>query len=114
MQIVRAPHRQRIEPELARHLVEQALEGEAHVDRAVAAERAAGRRVGQHALADILDVVQVVDGIEHRAGIEDGDDAVAGVGAAALDAFAFDRGDLAVLAQAELQADVGLAAGRGG
>src|SRR5260221_2818758 len=107
-QIVRAPHRQRIKSELARHLVEQALEGEADVDGAVAAERAARRRVGEDALADIFDVVQVVDGVEHRAGIENRHDAVAGMRAAALVAFALDGGDLAVLAHAELEADVGL------
>ena len=74
----------------------------------MATERAAGRRVGEHALADIFDVVQIVDGVEHRAGIEDGHDAVPGMGAAALIAFAFDCGDPSVLAQAELEADVGL------
>src|SRR5262249_50088643 len=58
-EVVPAPHRQRIKSELARHLVEQALEGEADVDGAVAAERAARRRVGEHALADVFDVVQV-------------------------------------------------------
>src|SRR5262249_50298419 len=98
-EVVRAPHRQRIESELARHLVEQALEREADVDGAVAAERAAGGRVGEHALADIFDVVQVVDGVEHRAGIENRHDAVAGMRSAALIAFALDGGDLAVLAQ---------------
>ena len=108
LQEIGAPHGERIEAQLARHLVEQALEGEAHVDRAVAAEGAAGRRVGEHALADVFDVVQVVDGVQHRAGIEDRDHAVAGMRAAALDAFAFDRGDAAVLAHADLQADVGL------
>ena len=92
-QQIGAPHGERIEAELARHLVEQALEGEAHVDGAVAAEGAARRRVGQHALADVLDVVEVVDRVQHRAGIEDRDDAVARVRAAALDAFAFDAGD---------------------
>ena len=91
LQQIGAPHRERIEPQLARHLVEQALEGEAHVDGAVAAEGAAGRRVGEHALADILDVVQVVDGVQHRAGIEDRHHAVARVRAAALVALAFDR-----------------------
>ena len=91
-----------------RHLVEQALEGEADIDGAVAAERAARRRVGQHALAEIFHVVEIVDRVQHRAGIEDGDDAVARMGAAALDAFAFDAGDAAVLAHADLELDVGL------
>ena len=90
------------------HLVEQALEGEADIDGAVAAERAARRRVGQHPLAEIFDVVEIVDRVQHRAGIEDGHDAVARMGAAALDAFAFDAGDGAVLAHADLELDVGL------
>ena len=94
---VGAAHGERIEPHLARHLVEQALEGEAHVDRAVAAEGPARRRVGQHALADVLDVVQVVDGVEHRARVEDRHHAVARVRAAALDALALDGRDPAVL-----------------
>ena len=91
-----------------RHLIEQALEREADIDRAVAAEGAARRRVGEHALADVFHVVQVVDRVEHRAGIKDGHHAVARMGAAALDAFAFDAGDAAVLAHADLEPDVGL------
>src|SRR5262249_29406342 len=78
-QIVRAPHRQRIQLQLGCHLVEQTFEGEANVDRAVTAERTAGRRVGENAFADVFDVVQVVDGVEHRAGIENRHDAVAGM-----------------------------------
>ena len=107
-QQVGAPHRERIEAELDRHLVDQALEGEADVDGAVAAEGAAGRRIGEHAAAGVFDVVQVVDGVEHRAGIEDRHHAVAGMRAAALVAVAFDRGDAAVLAHADLELDVGL------
>src|ERR1700685_2768909 len=45
------PHREWIEPERARHLIEQAFEGKADIDGAVAAECAAWRRVGQHPLA---------------------------------------------------------------
>ena len=51
--------------------------------------------------------MQVVDGVEHRAGIEDGHHAVAGMRAAALVAVAFDRGDAAVLAHADFELDVG-------
>ena len=51
-QQVGAAHGERIEAERARHVVEQAFEGEADIDRAVAAKRAARRRVGEHALAD--------------------------------------------------------------
>src|ERR1700730_7048144 len=90
-----------------RHLVEETLEGEADIDRAVAAESAAGRRIGEHALADVFDVMQVVDGVEHGPRVEDGDDAIAGMRAAALVAFSFHRGDASIPAQAELEPDVG-------
>ena len=106
-QQVGAANGERIESEIARHLVEQALECETHIDGAVAAERAAWRRVGQHPLAEIFHVAEVVDRVQHRAGIEDGDDAVAGMRAAALDAFAFDAADAAVLFHADLEPDVG-------
>src|SRR5450755_120433 len=105
---ISAAHRERIEVERVRHLIEQALEGEADIDGAVAAERAAWRRVGQHPLAQIFDVVEIVDRVQHRAGIENGDDAIARVRAAALDAFAFDASDDTVLAHADLELDVGL------
>src|ERR1700675_4265850 len=48
---ISATHCERIEIERARHLIEQALEGETDVDGAAAAEGPARRRVGQHALA---------------------------------------------------------------
>ena len=54
-EIVGAPHREGIEAELVRHLVDQRLEGEADIDGAVAAEGAAGRRVGENALAEVFD-----------------------------------------------------------
>ena len=108
LQQIRAPHLERIEPQLAGHLIDQALESEADIDRAVTAEGAAGRRVGEHSFADVFDVVQIVDRVKHRAGIEDGHHAVAGMRAAALVAVAFDRGDAAVLAHADLELDIGL------
>src|SRR3712207_7316203 len=46
---------------LRSHLIEQALKCEAHVDRAMPAEGAAWRRIGKHALADIFDVLQIVE-----------------------------------------------------
>src|SRR5580700_10594144 len=91
-----------------RHLIEQALERETDIDGAMAAKRAARRRVGQDALADIFDVMQVIDGVEHRTGIKNRHDAVARMRAAALDAFTLDGDDAAVLAHAELEPDVGL------
>src|SRR5581483_12031593 len=74
----------------------------------VATERAAGRRVGEHAPADILDVVQVVDRVQHRTGVEDRHHAVPGVCPTALVAFTFDCGDATIPAHAKLEADVGL------
>src|SRR5262245_50499318 len=56
LQQIGAPHGKGIQSELGRHLVEQALKSEADVDGAVAAEGAAGRRIGEHAPTDILDV----------------------------------------------------------
>ena len=90
-----------------RHLVEETLEGEADIDRAVATESATGRRVGEHAPADVFDIMQVVNGVEHRSRIEDGHHAIAGMRAATLVAFAFHRRDTSIPAQPELEPDVG-------
>src|SRR5262249_44934401 len=87
---------------------EEALEGKTNINGAVATEGAAGRRIGEHALADVFHVMKIVDGVEHRPRIEDRHHAIAGVRAAALIALAFDRGYLSILAYAELEADVGL------
>ena len=76
----------------------------------MAAEGTAGRRVGEHPLADIPDTLQVIDRIEHGAGIEDGDDAIAAVSAAALMAGAFDSVDAPVGHHADLQRNVRLRA----
>ena len=64
---VRAPHRERIEAKLDRHFIHHVLERVAHIDGAVTAERAAGRCVGQHPLAVIPHVLQIVDCEQHRA-----------------------------------------------
>ena len=70
LQQVGAPHGRRIEAHLARHLVEQARRRSARRPC-----RGRGRRrtaaYWSAPLADVLDVVQVVDGVEHRAGIEE-------------------------------------------
>src|SRR6185295_9135214 len=79
-------------------------------DGAVAAERAARRRVGEHALADIFDVLEIVDRVQHRPRIEDRHHAIARMRAAALDALAFDAGYLAVLLQPDLEPDIGFRA----
>ena len=110
MQEVGAAHRDGVESHLVRHLIEQAFEREAHVDRAVAAKGAARRRVGEHTLADVFDVAQVVDRVEHRTGVENRHHAVARMCAAALGALTLDAGDAAVLAQADLESDIGFRA----
>ena len=56
----------------------------------------------------ILDRGDVVEGVEQRAGVEGGDDAVAAVGATALGRVALDGRDAPVAAEADLHADVGL------
>jgi hypothetical protein len=97
-----------IETKRVRHVIQQAFEGEANINSAVAAKGAAWRRVGQHALPDIFDIVQIIDRIQHRAGIKDSDDAVARMRTTTLDAFALDSGDAPVLAHPELEPDIGL------
>ena len=104
LQQIGAAHGERIEPEFARHAVDQAFEGVAHVDRAVPAHGAAGRQIGVDAVAVVFDRGNVVDAVQQRAGIENGDDAVAGIGAAALHHLAFAGGHAPVFVHAELRA----------
>src|SRR5262249_23534991 len=89
--------------EFGRHVIEKAFEREPNIDCPVPAKSAAGRRIGQNALAQILYIVQVVDGVEHGAGIKNGHDPVTAVRPAALIAFAFDGGDAAILLHADLE-----------
>ena len=102
---VGATHRERIEAELNRHFVQCVFERVAHIDRAVPAERTAGRRVGQDTLAVITHVLQVIDRKQHRARIQDRHDAVAGMPAAALDGPAVDGGNLAILRHSHADRD---------
>ena len=111
LQQIGAPHGKRIEPELARHAVDQTFEGVPHVDRAVPAHGAAGRQIGVDPVAVVFDRGNIVDALQQRAGIENGDDAVAGVSAAALHHLAFAGGHAPILAHAELQPDIGLRTG---
>jgi hypothetical protein len=64
LQQVAPPHFNRVEAEFGGHRVEQGLEAEADIHRAVAAHRAAGRRVGIHAVAVVLDRGYVVEAVE--------------------------------------------------
>ena len=105
---VRASHRERIEPQLAGHRVEHRLERVAHVDRAVAAHRAVGRRVRVDAEAVVARRRHPVDRVQERARVEDRDEPVARVGAAALHDLRLDRRDSARLREADLQPHVGL------
>ena len=107
-QQIGAAHSERIELELARHAIEQAFEGMPAIDRAVTAHGTAGRQVGIDPIAVVFDRRNVVDALQQRAGIEDGHDAVAGIGAAALHHLALARRDAAIAPHAELQPDVGL------
>ncbi len=67
---VGAADRERIEPELAGHAIEQAFEGMAGVDRAVPAHGAARRQIGVDPVAVVLDGRDVVDALQQRAGVE--------------------------------------------
>src|SRR5690606_16970715 len=68
------------------------------------------RRVGVDAIAVELDRGNVVDAAQQRARVENGDDAVAAVGAAALYHFHFAGGEAPVARHSELEADVALRA----
>src|SRR5271165_7449153 len=107
-QKIGAAHREGIELELARQAIEHAFESMARIHRAMAAHRSAWRQIGVYAIAIILDRRNVVDALQQRAGVEDRDDAVAGVSAAALHHFALAGRDAAVAQHSELQPDVGL------
>jgi hypothetical protein len=96
------PGPSRPEAQLERHLVEQRLEGEAHVHGAVTAHRTARWRVGEHPLAAVAHVLDVVEGVEQGAGVQDRDDPVAAVRAAALHRLAVDGDDASVAVQPEL------------
>ena len=104
---VGAAHGERVQIEQRRHLVEQRLEGMAHVDRAMAAHRAARRQVGVDAETPKAHRADAVQRVQQRAGVEDRHQPVAAVGAAALHDLGIDRGDLAAPRHAELQPDVG-------
>ncbi len=107
---VRASHVDRIEAELVRHAVQQRLEGMARVHGAVPAHRAAGRRVGVHAIAVVAHRIEAIERVQQRAGVEDRDEAVPAVRAAALHDLAVHGGDLARALHPELQPDVRLGA----
>ena len=96
-----------IHADLGGQFVELRFEGKADVDRAVAAHGAADRLVGQHAIAVVLNVGNVVERAQQRAGVKNGDDAVGAVGAAILDDAGFDGGDAAVVLDSGLQIDDG-------
>ena len=87
--------------------VQLRFEGEADVDGAVTAHGSADRLVGQDAVAVVLNVGDVVERAQQRAGIKNGDDAVGAVGSAVLDDAGFDGGDAAVVRDAGLQIDDG-------
>jgi hypothetical protein len=106
LQQVAPPHFDRVEPEFGGHGIEQRLEGKADIDRAVAAHGAAGRRVGIDAVAVVLDRRNVVEPVEQRARVEDGDQAVAAVGAASLHHLGLAGGQAAFAGHAQLHADM--------
>jgi hypothetical protein len=102
VQQVAPPHFNRVEAEFGGHRVEQGFEAEADIHRAVAAHRAAGRRIGIHAVTVVLDRGYVVKAVEQRARVEDGDQPVAAVGTAALHHLGFAGRQAAVAGHAQL------------
>ena len=83
--------------------IELRLESKAHIDRAVTAHGATCGLVSEHAVAVILNVGDVVERAEQRAGIKNRDHAVRAVAAAILHHTSLYRGDTAIVLDAGLQ-----------
>ena len=76
----------------------------------MAAKGTAGRRVGQYPDALKARRYDVVEAVDHGAGVQDGYDAIATVGAAALLHSEIHGGDGAVCLHADLHLDLALGA----
>ena len=100
---IAAPNLGRINAQLGANLIELRLEGKAHIDRAVPAHGSACRLVGQHAIAVVLNVGNVVQGAQQRARIKNSDDAIRTVRATVLHHAGFDCGDAAVVLHGGLE-----------
>src|ERR1700674_2996152 len=85
--------------------VQLRFEGESYIHGAVAAHRSANRLVGQDAVAVILNVGDVVQRAQQRAGIENGYDAIGAIGSAILHDSCLDGGDAAVVGDSSLEID---------
>ena len=109
-QQVGPPHGKRIEAERARHGVEHGLEGVTHIDRTVAAHGPVRRRVGVQPDTEVAARRQVVHGMQQRPGIENRDQAIAGISTAALHHLAIHCGDGAAAGQADSEPHIGLRA----
>jgi hypothetical protein len=70
------------------------------------AHGAAGRRIGIDAITVVLHGRNVVQAVDQRTGVKNGDDAVAAIGAAALHHLAFAGGDTTIPGHADLHARV--------
>ena len=92
-----------IESRVVRERVEHSLKGEAHVDGAVAPHGAAGGLVGEHAIAVVFHVGNVVDRAQQRAGVKHSDWAVAAVRAAVLHHASRHGADFALTRQTDFQ-----------
>ena len=87
--------------------VQLRFESEANVHRAVAAHSAAGGLVREHAVSVILNVRNVVERAQQRAGIQNRDYAVRTVSAAILHYAGFNGHDAPVILDAGLKVDDG-------
>ena len=110
VQQVGAPHRDGIQSQGLRHTVQQSLEGKADIDGTVTPHGPAAGIVGEYPPAFILDVGNIVKGMQQRAGIEDGDGAIAAIRATTLQYLRLHSGDAAVAFHPHPDGDIGLGA----
>src|SRR6476659_7311589 len=77
----------------------------------MSAHGAARREIGINAITIVLDRGNVIEAMEQRAGVQNCNDAVTGVGTASLHDFAFACGCAPISFHPEFQPDTGLRAG---
>src|SRR5581483_6565759 len=96
-----------IKAELLRKLVQLRLESEADIHRSVTAHGATDGLVGQHTIAVVLNVRNVVERAQQRPGVKDRDNSVGAVGATILYHARLHCGDVAVFIRARLEVNDG-------
>src|SRR5262249_3359437 len=95
----------RIDFQLCCNLIELRFKSEANIHGSVAAHRAAGWLIGKHAIALILNIGNVVQRAEQRAGVKNRNYPIRAVSAAVLNHASLHRGNASIVFDASLEID---------